>query len=178
MAKRSGSIYPIVFLTLVVLLSVVALTLVNAATHEKILAAQQVEIQEMLSMLFPNLETFRFDDGSGHYTILDGNAVIGRAMMLQAVGYGGTITILAGMEPDGNLRGIRIISQQETPGLGARIVESEFLDQFVGLSVSDLDLSRNGGAIDAITGATISSRAVVQGIREAIGNSFGDGGDE
>lgn len=178
MAKRSGGVYPIVFLTLVVLLSVVALTLVDAMTHEKILAAQQAEIQEMLSTLFPNLETFRFDEDSGQYTIQDDGEAIGRAMMLQAVGYGGPINILLGMEPDGSLRGIRIISQQETPGLGARIVESEFLDQFAGLSVSDLNLTRSGGAIDAITGATISTRAVVQEIRTAIGDSFGEGGNE
>jgi electron transport complex protein RnfG len=176
MAKQRGSIYPIVFLTLVVFLSVVSLTLMDQMTREKILAAQQTEIQEMLSTLFPSLETFTYDEGSGQYTILKDSVVIGQARMLQAGGYGGAIDILVGIEPDGRLRGIRIISQQETPGLGAKISESAFLDQFVGVAVSELNLRRDGGSIDAITGATISSRAVVQALKATLRGS--EGGDE
>jgi len=178
MAKQRGSIYPIVFLTLVVFLSVASLTVMDSMTREKILAAQQTEIQEMLATLFPNLETFQFDEGSGKYTILNGATTIGQAQMLQAGGYGGAIDILIGIEPDGRLRGIRIISQQETPGLGAKIGESEFLDQFARLSVDEIALSRDGGAIDAITGATISSKAVVDALRDTIRDSFEAGGDE
>jgi electron transport complex protein RnfG len=178
MAKQRGSIYPIVFLTLVVFLSVVSLTLMDAMTREKILAAQQAEIQEMLSALFPSLETFQYDEDSGQYTILKNSTAIGQAQMLQAGGYGGAIDILVGIEPDGKLRGIRIISQQETPGLGAKIIESAFLDQFVGVAVNELDLSRDGGSIDAITGATISSRAVVQALKQTLRDSFQEGGDE
>ena len=178
MAKQRGSFYPIVFLTLVVFLSVASLTVMDSMTREKIVAAQQAEIQEMLATLFPSLETFQFNEGSGKYTILNGATTIGQARMLQAGGYGGAIDILIGIEPDGRLRGIRIISQQETPGLGARIVESQFLDQFVGLSVNELDLSRDGGSVDAITGATISARAVVYAVRETVRDSFEEGGDE
>lgn len=178
MAKRRGSMYPIVFLTLVVFLSVASLTVMDSMTREKILAAQQTEIQEMLATLFPSLETFQFDENSGKYTILNGATTIGQARMLQAGGYGGAIDILIGIEPDGRLRGIRIISQQETPGLGAKIVDSQFLDQFVGLSVNELNLSRDGGSVDAITGATISTRAVVDAVRETVRDSFEEGGDE
>ncbi|MCK5827051.1 RnfABCDGE type electron transport complex subunit G [Candidatus Bipolaricaulota bacterium] len=178
MAKQRGSIYPIVFLTLVVFLSVVSLTLMDQMTREKILAAQQAEIQEMLSTLFPSLETFTYDEGSGQYTILKNSAAIGKARMLQAGGYGGAIDILVGIEPDGKLRGIRIISQQETPGLGAKISEPAFLDKFVGVAVNELDLSRDGGSIDAITGATISSRAVVDALKETLQNLVEEGGDE
>jgi len=178
MTKQRGSAYPIVFLTLVVLLSVVSLTLIDATTHEKILAAQEAEVQEMLAALFPTLETYQFEETSGLYTILAEGAVIGQARMLQAGGYGGAIDILVGLQPDGKLRGIRIISQQETPGLGAKISEPTFLDQFVGLSASEVELSKDGGAIDAITGATISSRAVADEVRDAIRDSFQEGGDD
>ena len=178
MAKQRGSLYPIVFLTLVVFLSVASLTVMDSMTREKILVAQQAEIQEMLATLFPNLDTFQFDAGSGKYTILNGATTIGQAQMLQAGGYGGAIDILIGIEPDGKLRGIRIISQQETPGLGAKIVESQFLDQFVGLSVTELNLRRDGGSVDAITGATISARAMVDAVRETVRDSFEEGGDE
>ena len=178
MAKQRGSVYPIVFLTLVVFLSVVSLTLMDQMTREKILAAQQAEIQEMLSTLFPNLETFEYAEDLGMYTILAEAVPIGQARMLQAGGYGGAIDILLGMEPDGRVRGIRIISQQETPGLGAKIIESQFLDQFTGLPVDEIALSRDGGSVDAITGATISSRAVVEAVEETIRTSFEQGGGE
>ena len=178
MAKQRGNIYPIVFLTLVVFLSVVSLTLMDQVTREKILTAQQAEIQEMLATLFPNLESFEYDEDSGLYTILDDTAIIGQARMLQAGGYGGAIDILLGIESDGRLRGIRIISQQETPGLGAKIIESQFLDQFAGLSVNEIALSRDGGSVDAITGATISSRAVVEAVEETVRGSFEQGGSE
>ncbi len=178
MAKQRGSLYPIVFLTLVVFLSVVSLTLMDGMTREKILAAQQAEIQELLSTLFPSLETFTVDEASGEYTILNNAAAIGQAQMIQAVGYGGPIDILVGIEPGGTLRGIRIISQQETPGLGAKITEAAFLDKFVGVAITELDLSRDGGTIDAITGATISSRAVVDALKETLQTSGEEGGDD
>ena len=164
MAKKRGSIYPIVFLTLVVFLSVVSLTLMDQMTREKVLAGQQAEIQEMLSTLFPNLETFTVDETSGEYALLKDSVAIGQAQMVQAIGYGGTIDVLVGIDPDGKLRGIRIISQQETPGLGAKITEAAFLDKFIGVAIDELNLSRDGGSIDAITGATISSRAIVDAL--------------
>lgn len=178
MAKQRGSLYPIVFLTLVVFLSVVSLTLIDQMTREKILAGQQANIQAMLSTLFPSLETFTFDEASGEYTILKNSETIGQAQMIQAVGYGGAIDILVGVELGGSLRGIRIISQQETPGLGAKITEPAFLDRFIGVAIDELDLSRDGGSIDAITGATISSRAVVDALKETFQNSVKEGGDE
>jgi len=111
------------------------------------------------------------------YTILADKTTIGYAFTAEGRGYGGPIDILIGLKPDNKtLQGIRIISQQETPGLGAKIVEASFLDQFSGVSVDQVKLARNGGKIDAITGATISSTAVVKGVRNAIEQRLGKGG--
>jgi len=167
MAKRQGGAYPILFLTAVVLASVVALTLIDGITRERIAEAQKAEVQEMLAALFPEMENYDFDEASGVYTILATDP-IGSALMSRATGYGGAIDILLGLEPDRSLRGIRVISQSETPGLGAKIVNDSFLDQFVGLSLDELALSSAGGAVDVITGATISTRAVIEGVRQGI----------
>ena len=175
MASRSGA-YPILFLTLVVFLSVVALTLIDRVTRDKIVAAQQAEVQEMLATLFPELDAYRLDQASHRYTVVEGGEIIGHALTVQATGYGGVIDLLVGIEPDRSLRGIRVVSQQETPGLGAKIVEPSFVDQFVGLSADRIALRMDGGAIDAITGATISSSAVVEAIRAALIAQFGEGG--
>ena len=168
MAKGKGGAYPILFLTLVVLVSIVALTLIDGITRERIVEAQRQEIQEMLATLFPEMDGYGVDENSGVYTILFGGSPVGQAVMTQATGYGGAIDILIGLEPDQRLRGIRVISQSETPGLGAKIVEAGFLEQFAGMALGDLALRKNGGSVDAITGATISTSAVIDGVRRGI----------
>jgi len=178
--ERRGS-YPIIFLTLVVLLSVVALTLIDGVTAERIAANKREAIKQMLAALFPEMADFVYDEEAGLYSLYDERAVsvdeetgesvvlpgfpaIGYAFMTNGKGYGGKIGILVGLETDRAVRGIRIISHQETPGLGAKITKIEFLGQFAGLVPDQLALPRDGGAVDAITGATISSRAVAEGV--------------
>ena len=178
--ERRGS-YPIIFLTLVVLLSVVALTLVDGVTAERIAANKREAIKQMLAALFPEMADFVYEEETGLYSLYDERAVsvdeetgessvdqsfpaVGYAFMTNGKGYGGKIGILVGMEIDRALRGIRIISHQETPGLGAKILNVDFLSQFAGLVPDQLLLARDGGAVDAITGATISSRAVAEGV--------------
>ena len=175
MAKARGGVYPVVFLTVVVLASVAALTLIDGITRDRIIEAQKDEVQEMLATLFPEMDAYEFDEASGIYTILAGGA-IGHAVMARATGYGGPIDILVGLEPSNRLRGIRVISQQETPGLGAKIVEASFLDQFAGLALEELTLSSVGGEVDAITGATISTSAVIEGVRQGILELIAEGG--
>ena len=185
MATKRSAAYPIVFLTLVVLVSVVALTLVDTVTEERIAANKREAIKQMLASLFPEMADFLQDEESGLYSLFDASAVaideeteetyvlsgfppIGFAFMTNGRGYGGKIGILVGLEVDRAVRGIRIISHQETPGLGAKITALDFLDQFAGLSTGELAIRRDGGAVDAITGATISSRAVADGVAEGI----------
>jgi electron transport complex protein RnfG len=166
--KRKSDFFPVIFLTLIVVISVVALTLTNGITKEKIALAKKEAISETLATLFPEMEDFTYDETDRIYTPIANGEPLGHAFMATATGYGGAIDILIGLEPDTTLRGIKIISQQETPGLGAKIVEGSFLSQFKGLSVDEVALSRDGGKVDAITGATISSSAVVEGVKEAI----------
>ena len=181
MAKERHGSYPIIFLTLVVLLSVVALTIVDGVTAERIAANKREAIKQMLAALFPAMADFAYDEETGLYSLYDERAVtideetgessvdqgfpaVGYAFMTDGKGYGGKIGILVGLETNRALRGIRVISHQETPGLGSKITDIGFLDQFVGLVPAQLALARDGGAVDAITGATISSRAVAEGI--------------
>lgn len=168
MARKANGFFPIIFLTLVVFISVVALTLTNIVTQERIEVAKREAIKEMLGALFPEMEDFAYDEESGLYTVLMGSEPLGQAFMAEGAGYGGTIAILVGLEQDHSVRGIQIISHQETPGLGAKISEPSFLEQFKGINLNEIALARDGGKIDAITGATISSSAVVKGVKEAI----------
>ena len=176
MSRAQGGLYPILFLTVVVLISVIALTVTNGITEEPIAEGRRQAIMEMLQSLFPEMDDFRYDEASERYAATAGGALVGQAFMAQGVGYGGPIDILIGLELDNTLRGVQIVSQKETPGLGAKITDATFLDQFVGLGAGALALTKDGGAIDAITGATISSSAVVAAIRDAVLEQSGNNG--
>jgi electron transport complex protein RnfG len=87
-------------------------------------------------------------------------------------GYGGPIPVTVGLNNEGTITGIRIASAaeglSETPGLGAKITEPAFTDQFKDKCGAEVSLEQDGGTIQAITAATISSRAVSQGVRKGI----------
>ena len=156
-------VFPIIFITMVVFISVALLTWTDSVTAAKIEEQKDHEIQNMLQETFPNMDDYIFEDDI--YTIYTDGAKIGYAFMAVGKGYGGNIDILVGLEDEATIKGITIISQSETPGLGSRIAESSFADKFTGLVISDIILKQDGGQMDALTGATISSQAVVDAVR-------------
>ena len=89
-------------------------------------------------------------------------------------GYVGPIRLLIAIDRDGNIIGLRALRHQETPGLGDKIDtdKSNWLQQFIGASpnedAADLELSTDGGRIDHISGATITSRSVTKAIRNTL----------
>jgi electron transport complex protein RnfG len=90
-------------------------------------------------------------------------------------GYSGAIRLLVGINVDGSLSGVRVVSHRETPGLGDAIEEerSDWILGFTGKSLQDPPLQqwavkRDGGAFDQLTGATITPRAVVKAVRQAL----------
>ena len=85
-----------------------------------------------------------------------------------AKGYNDLIEVMIGVNPDGTLTGISIMTHTETPGLGARIVEPEFTDQFAGLDLDTANLSAEGGKVDTLSGATFSTVGVVTAVRAAL----------
>ena len=97
------------------------------------------------------------------------NNLVGYCFFHDQPGSQGTITLAGGVDTEYTVTGVKIMTHAETPGLGAKITEPFFTDQFKGVAVSDLMLSKNDGAIDAITGATVSSQAVIDGIHVKIG---------
>ncbi|MGB5179567.1 MAG: electron transport complex subunit RsxG [Gammaproteobacteria bacterium] len=90
-------------------------------------------------------------------------------------GYSGSIKLLVGINVDGTLSGVRVVTHRETPGLGDAIDEtrSDWIHIFDGKSLQAPDLSRwavrkDGGDFDQLTGATITPRAVVKAARNAL----------
>ncbi|HET8807768.1 MAG TPA: electron transport complex subunit RsxG [Methylophaga sp.] len=90
-------------------------------------------------------------------------------------GYSGSISMLVGINYDGTLAGVRVISHKETPGLGDKIEakRNDWILQFEGLSLnnpekSEWKVKKDGGHFDQFTGATITPRAIVNALREAL----------
>lgn len=105
---------------------------------------------------------------------------IGYAVEVKGSGYGGTIRMLVGVAPDlKTITGLTVVDNVETPGLGGRITEPAFRDQFIGLNaLSAISYVKNQKAdsaknqIEAISGATISSRAVVSALNATLSGAM------
>ena len=160
----SNKAYPVVFLSVIVIVSVVLLMAVNSLTSSIVESRRVEEITGILENIFPEMSEYELEDEV--YIIYEDGEKAGYAFMASGSGYGGNIDIMVGLDSGFGIKGVSILSQTETPGVGNRITESSFTDQFKGLSASDIALKSEGGKIDAITGATISSRAVVDAVKE------------
>lgn len=89
-------------------------------------------------------------------------------------GFAGKITLMAGFTVDGNIYKVQVLTHAETPGLGTKMAESPFKDQFEGKNplTYKLSVTKDGGDVDAITAATISSRAYCDAMNTAYKVAF------
>ena len=98
-----------------------------------------------------------------------GNTV-GCAINVSTLGFGGPIIIKVGFNADGLIWNTKVLSQAETPGLGAKCTEPSFSDQFKQFNPAEksLKVKKDGGDVDAITASTITSRAYANGLAVAV----------
>ena len=82
-------------------------------------------------------------------------------------GFGGAIDMMVGVDVSGAVTGVAIVSQSETASLGANCTREDFRAQFTG-KTGTLSVSKDGGKIEALTGATVTSRAVTEGVNTAL----------
>ena len=99
------------------------------------------------------------------------NNLLGYAIESDELGFGGLIKMMVGIDTEGNLVNYSILSHSETPGLGSKM-DKWFIEKspITGISISaaPLTVSKDGGSVDAITAATISSRAFLSAVNKAI----------
>ena len=166
---------PALALLLICLVATTLLAGTNLITKDKI-AQNAVEKENASRMVvlpeagdFSELTTL--DSGITYCAGLDkeGNT-IGYVFTSGAKGYGGTVGVMIGVDNDGVITGIEILSHAETPGLGANATSDSFKSRFVGKS-GELTVDKNsndGQNIQAITAATITSKAVVSAVNAAL----------
>ena len=104
-----------------------------------------------------------------YYIVKKDGEVAGYAITASATGFGGPVTVMVGVTADGTVYNTSVLSQSETPGLGAKCTEPEFADQFKSFDPMQKKLSvkKDGGDIDAITASTITSRAYTAAVETA-----------
>jgi len=135
---------------------------VNVLTKSRISAQAQAEEDASLKEVFPEaayFEAIKSGDEIIYYQALDKEKrLLGAAFRASGKGYSSTIETIAGLLKDGTIKAIKVLSQNETPGLGARVADLEFTSQFNNKQGLD--------DIQAVTGATISSSAVINSVKE------------
>ena len=152
---------------------------VYALTKEPIDAAAKAKNEAAIKEVLPEVavtieeeRTVDFEGSSYTYNLAYdelGNTV-GCAINVAPSGFGGPIAIKVGFDINGVIWNTKVLSQAETPGLGAKCVEPAFSDQFKGFDPAQktLAVKKDGGDVDAITASTITSRAYAEGLALAV----------
>lgn len=163
-------------LTLLLISAIVAalLAVVNRVTAPIIAKANAEKTQNAIRIVLPGgyeEEITGYTDASGIVSKVY-KGTNGYAIEVTPAGFDGTITMMVGVDFEGKVLGISVISHTESAGLGAVAASSTsagetFRDQFVGQFGSVL-VSKDGGTVDAITNATITSRAICDGVNAAL----------
>jgi len=164
----------------------VSLAFVYAGTQKVIAERQKADLEAALKDLFPQGEAFEEVTGTlqnsdssisfkNEYVIKQGGAPIGMAVRAVGASYGGPVTVLVGVGTDGEIAGVKVLENKDTPGLGANAANpSYFVDrasgitfygQFKGKSLSDPFEVK--GDVIAITASTITSKAVTRVVKTA-----------
>jgi electron transport complex protein RnfG len=175
----------ILVLGLVTLISGVVLAGIYTGLIPRIEANQQAALERSLSALFESADNPAFEEleteGPTVYRAESGAGdLLGYAVRVTTTGYGGEIRLLVGISSDlSSIAGMEVVQQVETPGLGAKITQEDFRQQFEGLDpsqnisyVKNQEPDTEANEIQAISGATISSEAVVEGINADVGRAI------
>ena len=167
-------------LTTVALISGTALALAYSALLPRIERNRQIALENSLGALFQDVSVLAFElidsEGPQIYKASSDGSLIGYAVRIVTTGYGGEIHLLVGLSPElERVTGMEVVELVETPGLGANIDSSAFKQQFQGLQpdrdiryVKNSTASTDENEIEAISGATISTKAVVNGVNKSL----------
>jgi len=174
----SGALRLVIVLFVVCAVAAGSLAFVNAATKERIAEFARLEKIEAMQKVLPEAQEFVETTPGKAWEARQGSQVIGHVVAASIQGYSGPIEGLVGLDPSGAISGVRVLVQTETPGLGAKVARPEFLAQFQGRKPAEVVLKKDdpAGKIDAVTAATISSRALTNAVRKAM-EDFEKGGE-
>ncbi len=172
--KGNGEIQSLSFKLMIIIASVVLmLAVVNGLTKDRIAANEKKANDEARSAIFTEANDFspvsiELPNDLGKYVgdiyeaKKDGTR-LGYCVSVTSNGFGGKINMIVGISTDGLISGVKVVSHSETAGVGERIISNgSILSQFTNVSSSSIS------SVSTITGASITSRAIIDGVKKAL----------
>ena len=182
MAKKESTLFNMV-VTLVVITTISAASLgfMHQLTMEPKASAEKSKRNFAIKAVLPDYdndpsnESYEIESHDGGeqlicYPAFNNGELVGIAVKTWTMkGYSGLIRLMVGFDKTGKIINISVIEQKETPGLGTKILDAEFKNQYNGKNpvANSLAMKKDGGTVDAITAATISSRAFSEAVERA-----------
>lgn len=171
-------------LLIVTAIAAFVLSLVNVLTADTIAARNEAARMQAMSCVLPEADSFSdlYSDDPTITRISGGYAGInpvGYCVEVSPNGFGGAIRLMVGVDNNGSVTGVTILDHGETAGLGAKAEDPQFLNQYAGKS-GTIQVNTGSNSVSAITGATITSKAVTEGVNralQAVLNYDAEGGD-
>ena len=172
---------PALLLTLICGVSALLLSLTNYFTESKILEQNQLFLNSSFKEILPAAASFEvlpvsdfiLEENSVYKAVSSDNSVVGYVFINTTAGYKEDVKVMTGLDMSANITGVRVLEQNETPGLGQQVLNKSFIDQYkkgdgnlTHFSVVKALPTQN--QISAITGATISSKAVTDCVNSAL----------
>lgn len=189
--KKPESTFPNMVLALLLVTAIAGLALgsVYVVTKEPIAAAKRAKLEKALGKVLPEFENIKSktvpgingNDSLEFYTAYENSSDVGTAVKTYTnKGYSGHFEVMVGFTPDGIIENTAVLSHSETPGLGDKIdkSKSDWSTQFNGKNPQQytLKVKKDKGDVDAITAATISSRAFCDAVKRAYKTYEKEGG--
>ena len=180
---KSTLINMVAVLFTITLIASAGVGVVNMITVEPIAAAKAAATQQALGEVLPAFDATTIDELTIDelpikvYTAKQGDAVVGYAVeTMTKQGFSGVVKLMVGFLPDGTVNNVNVLQQAETPGLGTKMCDegNPLLGSIQGQKLEEkklvdgkLAVAKDGGDFDALTAATISSRAYVDAVNRA-----------
>ncbi len=199
---KKSFLYPIIFMSILTAFFTFILAFMDYSTADQIAFLQDTELRQKILYIFDiendSNEPEEIDkvfkahieeekiDGKRYFYLVENGERVANAFPVAGAGLWGSVEAYVGITSDfKSLTGLDFIAHSETPGLGGRISENEFKDQFRGLNVEEVEGKNfiiyrpaSGGNVDAITGATLTSKSVSDFLNEDIYDYLKDRRDE
>ena len=174
--NREDIIKPVGVLLAICIIIPLALSVTNKVTAKKIAELEKENSKKNMQSLVSADDFEKCSDGGiEYYTAIKGGDTAAYIFTESAKGYGGDVSVMTAVRPDGTVAGVAILDvSNETPGLGQNAAKENLYSQYAGLK-KGISLLKNGAKaenneVDAVTGATITSTAVTRAVNTALDN--------
>lgn len=172
--NREDIIKPVGVLLAICIIIPLALSVTNKVSAKKIAELENENSKKNMQSLVSADDFEKCSDGGiEYYTAIKGGDTAAYIFTESAKGYGGDVSVMTAVKPDGTVAGVAILDVSgETPGLGQNAAKESFYSQYAGLK-KGVSLLKNGAKaenneVDAVTGATITSTAVTRAVNAAL----------